>query len=134
MIEEFHRRVQDRPDAAEADRTFSGRCRTSGCSARTGMQAWRPSMKPLTIAFLGFDDVAALDLIGTLEAFAAAEVDGQRCYETRIVGVTSQVFAAESGVLFRPHLTLADGIDADTVIIPGGSGLRTERINRRVAA
>jgi hypothetical protein len=66
------------------------------------------SMKPSTVAFLGFEGVAALDLIGTLEAFAAAEIDGQRCYRTCVVGMTSQAFAAESGVLFRSHLTLAD--------------------------
>ncbi len=91
-------------------------------------------MKPLTVAFVGFDGVAALDLVGTLEAFAAAEVEGVKYYRTRIVGITSQPFTAESGVVFRSHLTFADDLEADTLIIPGGVGLRAEKTNRRVVS
>ena len=90
-------------------------------------------MKPITVALLGFDGVAALDLIGPLEAFAAAEADGKKCYESRIIGFTSRSFVAESGVVFRPHATLTDKIDIDTLIIPGGPGLRSAAINARVA-
>lgn len=92
------------------------------------------SMKPNTVAILGFDGVAALDLIGPLEAFAVAEVEGVKCYKTRIVGLTSRPFAAESGVIFRRHVALTDRIDIDTLIIPGGPGLRNPATNARVAS
>ena len=91
-------------------------------------------MKPITVAILGFDGVAGLDLIGPLEAFAVAEADGRKCYNTRIVGLTSRPFAAESGVVFRPHASLEKKIDIDTLIVPGGPGLRNPATNRRVVS
>lgn len=91
-------------------------------------------MKPISVAIIGFEGVAALDLIGPLEAFAVAEADGQHCYRTHIIGLTSRPLTAESGVVFRPHLSITDKIDIDTVIIPGGPGLRTTATNARVAS
>jgi transcriptional regulator GlxA family with amidase domain len=91
-------------------------------------------MKPITVAILGFDGVAGLDLIGPLEAFAVAEAEGKKCYSTRIVGLTSRPFAAESGVVFRPHASLAEKIDIDTLVVPGGPGLRKRAINMRVVS
>lgn len=91
-------------------------------------------MKPLTVAILGFDGVAALDLVGPLEAFAVAEVEGRKCYDTRVIGFTSRPFAAESGVVFRSHASLATKIDIDTLIVPGGPGLRRPAINTRLVS
>jgi transcriptional regulator GlxA family with amidase domain len=91
-------------------------------------------MKPITIAILGFDGVAGLDLVGPLEAFAVAEADGRKCYNTRIFGLTLRPFAAESGVVFRPHASLEERIDIDTLIVPGGPGLRQPMTNRRVVS
>jgi transcriptional regulator GlxA family with amidase domain len=91
-------------------------------------------MKPIAVAILGFDGVAALDLIGPLEAFATAEIEGNKCYKTQIVGPTLRPFTAESGVIFHPYTTWADKIDIDTPIIPGGPGLRNESMNARVVS
>jgi len=91
-------------------------------------------MKPITVAILGFDGVAGLDLVGPLEAFAVAEADGRKCYNTRVVGLTLRPFAAESGVIFRPHASLEEKIDIDTLIVPGGRGLRHPATNRRVVS
>jgi putative intracellular protease/amidase len=93
-------------------------------------------MKPITVAILGFDGVAGLDLIGPLEAFAVAEVEAKKCYSTRIVGLTSRPFAAESGVVFRPHASLAEKIDIDTLIVPGGPRIAktSDKHARRVLA
>lgn len=91
-------------------------------------------MKLIPIAVLGFDEVAALDLVGPLEAFAAAEIDGKKCYSLKIVGLAARTFAAESGILFRPHAVLTDKIDIDTLIVPGGPGLRTGAINARIVS
>ncbi|MBI2678392.1 MAG: GlxA family transcriptional regulator [Candidatus Koribacter versatilis] len=83
---------------------------------------------PLRVAIIGFDGVNAVDLTGPLEAFASVrEVeteDAPRRYETIVLGVSQKPFTADSGVVFQPHRTLADAPPLDTVIIPGGSGLR----------
>jgi len=96
------------------------------------------AMKPRRIGFLGYDGVTALDLVGPSEAFAAALVeDGgglERAYEIVILSVSGRPFVAESGVRFRPHGRLDAAARLDTVIIPGGRGLREPRINARVAA
>jgi transcriptional regulator GlxA family with amidase domain len=91
-------------------------------------------MKPISVVILGFNGVAGLDLIGPLEAFAAAQLEKQKCYDAKIVGLTARTFTAESGVFFRPHAVLADKIDIDTLIVPGGPGLRNRAINARVAS
>ena len=92
-------------------------------------------MKAIRIGILGFENVAALDLIGPLEAFAAANLDGTQTqrYETSIIGITARPFVSESGVVLQPHRTLSSRYDVDTLIIPGGKGLREAAINRRVA-
>jgi transcriptional regulator GlxA family with amidase domain len=82
-------------------------------------------MKPITIAILGFDGVAGLDLVGPLEAFAVAEADGRKCYDTCVVGLTLRPFAAESGVTFRPHASLEERIDIDTLVVPARTRIAT---------
>lgn len=91
-------------------------------------------MNPIRIGMLGFDDVTALDLTGATEAFASAHIDKRPAYEIVILGVTRKPFTAESGVIFKPHRSLDAKVDLDTLIIPGGCGLRVPAVNRRVAA
>ena len=95
-------------------------------------------VKPKRIGFLGFDGVTALDLVGPSEAFAAALVEEggalERAYEIVILSVNGRPFRAESGVLFRPHASLERAPRLDTLIVPGGRGLREARTNARVAA
>ena len=91
-------------------------------------------VKPVRVAILGFNNVAGLDLIGPLEAFAAAVFDAQKCYQTRVIGLTKRPFVTESGVVFRPHRSISDNIDIDTLIVPGGCGLRNSATNARVAS
>jgi len=95
-------------------------------------------MKQKVIGFLGFDGVTALDLIGPSDTFAAVtneEDNGQavRSYRTIIIGVTSKPFRSESGVVFRPDTSLQSAPDLDTLIIPGGSGLRNDKTKTRVS-
>jgi transcriptional regulator GlxA family with amidase domain len=96
-------------------------------------------MNPIRIGFLGFDGLVALDLVGPMEAFAIAVLDEGgnvrlRCYEVLVIGLNSRTFTAESGVVFKPHETLQTAPDLDTLIIPGGRGLREVETNRKVAA
>lgn len=89
------------------------------------------------IGFLGFDGVAAIDLTGTLEAFRIADgADWRqppRRYETLIIGLSDAPFTAESGVRMLADVTLEAAPELDTIIIPGGPGLRTPATNRTVA-
>jgi len=78
-----------------------------------------------SIGILGYDGINALDLIGPMEAFASAEWEaGQRCYDLVVVGPSMAPFAAESGAVFQPAVDLAHAPEFDTILIPGGIGLR----------
>ena len=96
-------------------------------------------MTPRRIAFLGFDGITALDLVGPAEAFASAyleeaDAEPRRCYEVQVIGLSRSPFAGESGVVFRPTATLETAGAIDTLIIPGGPGLRRGNAARRVSA
>ncbi|HXX62647.1 MAG TPA: DJ-1/PfpI family protein, partial [Bacteroidota bacterium] len=91
------------------------------------------------IGFLGYDGVMALDLAGPIDAFASAAIEGPRgqsesCYEPIIIGLNAKPIAAESGIIFRPHTTIDKVRSLDTLIIPGGRGLRVPAIQRKAAS
>ena len=95
-------------------------------------------MLPKRIGFLGFDGVAASDLVESLDVFATAVLDGGygnriSCYRICIIGLTSECFRAESGIVFRPDGTLETVSELDTIIVPGGDGLRRSSVNERIA-
>ena len=86
-------------------------------------------MVPRRIGFLGFDGVTACHLVGPADTLAAAALDdgfGNRipCYQICTIGLSSEKFRAESGVIFKAHKTLHTAPDVDTIVIPGGEGLR----------
>jgi transcriptional regulator GlxA family with amidase domain len=95
-------------------------------------------MKLRRIGFLGFEGVMALDLVGPIDAFTSARISGadgvpRACYEIVIIGLDHKCFASESGVLFKPHTTLRRAPTLDTLIIPGGPGLRNPTTQAIVA-
>jgi transcriptional regulator GlxA family with amidase domain len=94
--------------------------------------------RPLRIGFLLFADVTALDLVGPMDAFTAATTtDGartRRCYETVVIGTDLTESRAESGLKLSPHCVLSSAPPLDTVIIPGGRGLREPGVNAQIAA
>ena len=90
------------------------------------------------IGFLGFDGLASLDLTGPLDAFAAAQADdsvdqARARYEVTIIGVGSKSFSSESGVGFRANHTLRNAPPLDTVVVPGGSGVRNPETLRTIS-
>ncbi len=94
--------------------------------------------KPRRIGIIGFDQVDALDLVGPAEAFASAWANDAkgtpaRAYEVVVLGLTKSRFVAESGIVFQPQTTLLAASGLDTIIIPGGAGLRRAETNRAVA-
>lgn len=83
------------------------------------------------IAFLGYPQLTALDLVGPAEVFAtaaallqAARPSSRPVYELIVLGLEPGAFRAESGLAFLPDAVLADAPALDTLIIPGGRGLR----------
>jgi len=93
-----------------------------------------------TIGFLGFDGVTALDLIGPIDTVGTAaaiqnlEGDIDWAYQTIVIGLTKQPFSSESGVRFQPDTSLEAAPALDTLIVPGGSGLRTGHTTRHISA
>lgn len=77
------------------------------------------------IGFVIFPQVTALDFIGPMEAFAAANGNDRRGgYELVVIGLDRTPVRAESGVEFNAACTLDAAPPLDTILIPGGGGLR----------
>ena len=85
--------------------------------------------KSRRIGIIGYEGVQGLDLVGPLDAFSAANGIASRPtvpYETVLIGVREGAFRAESGVQFLANATLENVPSLDTVIIPGGRGIRLD--------
>jgi transcriptional regulator GlxA family with amidase domain len=94
--------------------------------------------QPKRIGLLLFDGITALDVAGPMEAFASARLPGDErgttsCYELLTIGLTAKDVVAESGLILKPGTTLAGCPRLDTLIIPGGRGLREGRTSLVVA-
>jgi len=92
------------------------------------------------IGVLAFEGVQALDLVGPADAFAsdalsASEfaVDGASPYEVVTIGITTKRFSASSGLEFRARHVIPTNVRLDTLIVPGGAGLREPRLAQRAA-
>ena len=90
------------------------------------------------IGLLVFDGVTALDLVGPSDAFTTATLPAPNAggaptaaYEVITIGLTARRCVAESGLVIHASHALADVPPLDTLIVPGGSGLRRPAINRR---
>jgi transcriptional regulator GlxA family with amidase domain len=86
-------------------------------------------MIPKRIGFIAFDGITALDMVGPMEAFAIAHISdskGKRrpCYEVVTLGLNKKNVTAESGLVIAPSTTLQSSPALDTLIVPGGGGLR----------
>jgi transcriptional regulator GlxA family with amidase domain len=78
------------------------------------------------IGILGYDGIQGLDVIGPAEAFAAvpAEGDGSPPYEVLVVGLDGKQFASEAGLVMHAQAKLSAALKLDTLIVPGGRGMR----------
>jgi transcriptional regulator GlxA family with amidase domain len=92
------------------------------------------------IGVLGFEGANAIDLVGPLEAFASAgradytSRNSRGAYESCVIGISEKPFTAESGVRFQPHCRLENAPPIDTLIVPGGWGLREASTNATISA
>lgn len=95
-------------------------------------------MKRKRVGFLGYDGVMALDLAGPIDAFTTACIEGpdgqaENCYDVVIIGLSAKPFTAESGIVFKPHTTISRAPELDTLIVPGGKGLRVPDTQTKAA-
>jgi transcriptional regulator GlxA family with amidase domain len=94
-------------------------------------------MNPATIstAILGYDGVQTLDLVGPLDAFCAANAAKANAYRVLTTSVDGRPFVSETGMRVTPDCALAETGALDTLIVPGGAGLRrTPAVALQVAA
>src|SRR6185312_11063218 len=91
------------------------------------------------VGVIAFDGVNAVDLVGPLEVFAnAGRADFTRSeshgvYAIHLLGLHGGPVVAESGIRFVPDKQLSDAPPLDTIIVPGGAGLREPRTNSAVS-
>src|ERR1700743_1348533 len=90
--------------------------------------------QPIRIALLGYDGLQTLDLTGPLDAFGSANDMRRGGYETLIVSLEGKPFVSEAGLKITPDCSLNDAGLLDTLILPGGAGLRSPGVAERVAA
>lgn len=86
------------------------------------------------ILVLAFDNVQVLDVTGPTEAFSlAARETGAGDYEIEMVAPTAGPVRASSGLILQPHGSIeAFSGPVDTLLIPGGLGVREARRDERV--
>jgi transcriptional regulator GlxA family with amidase domain len=84
------------------------------------------------VAFVAYDGVQPLDVVGPHEVFAGANAAldaagrSDRRYDLRVVGTTTAPVTTESGLRLAPAGTLRsiDASPIDTLVLPGGDGSR----------
>jgi len=95
-------------------------------------------MAPRHIVIVGYDNITSLDLSGPLEAFSSAFIEdsrGQRrpCYKVTIAALGAKTFRSESGLRMTAACFLSSLRHLDTLLIPGGSGMRISASGQRLA-
>jgi transcriptional regulator GlxA family with amidase domain len=98
-------------------------------AARQPPRARKPVAVSKRVGFLIFPGFAALDLSGPMEVFAAANQLAQTLgksppYQLLIFGLKGQRVTSESGLIVEAHATLQGKLRLDTLIVPGGAGIR----------
>lgn len=86
-------------------------------------------MIPKHVAIVGFDEITSLDLTGPLEAFSRAVVTDsngklQHCYKVTIATIGAKTFHSEFGLCMTGSSSLDSLRHLDTLIVPGGPGMR----------
>jgi transcriptional regulator GlxA family with amidase domain len=85
------------------------------------------------IGLVAFDRVQALDIVGPSDAFATANdlaEDGRAPYELLVLAPRKGVVKTESGLRLVADASLDDAPPLDTVVIPGGAGVRLNAATR----
>ncbi len=79
---------------------------------------------PIRVVLLGYDGMQTLDMAGPLDAFGAASDLRAGAYDTVVATLDGAPFRSEAGLRITPDCALAAVGVADTLMLPGGEGLR----------
>ena len=95
-------------------------------------------MLPKHIVITGYHDITSLDLSGPLEAFSSAVLADskgrpQPCYKVTIAAIGAKTFRSESGLVMTASCSLSSLRHLDTLIVPGGRGMRTSSSATKLA-
>jgi len=93
-----------------------------------------PARRPIAIGLIAYEGVQTVDLIGPIDAFASANALRAGCYALSIVSPDGGPVTSEAGVRLVPARALADLGPVDTLVVPGGCGLREPATTAAVAA
>jgi len=96
------------------------------------------AMTPKHIVIVGYDNITSLDLAGPLEAFSSAQIEDSRgkpqaCYKVTIAALSGKTFSSESGLRMTATCFLSSLRHLDTLLVPGGTGVRTSGDGRKLA-
>ena len=92
------------------------------------------SSAPQRIAFVAYDGITMLDLIGPHEVFGTANaLAGDEFYAAVIVAPTLSPIVSDTGVVLEPAADFASSGEFDTIVTPGGPGLREGTTNAQVS-
>lgn len=88
------------------------------------------------IGILAYDGITSLDLVGPAETFSSASSRGGQddpAYDIVILGLERNRFVAESGLTMIADAPADAKLRLDTIIVPGGAGMRTEETAQKAA-
>jgi transcriptional regulator GlxA family with amidase domain len=96
-------------------------------------------IKTRRIGFLAFEGIQALDLVGPADAFGSDALQKMfgvdtRPYEIIVIGLTGTRFTSSAGLPMVAHVGANARVRLDTLIVPGGSGLRRPGVGEKAAA
>jgi transcriptional regulator GlxA family with amidase domain len=85
------------------------------------------------IDIIGYEGIAILDLAAPIEAFETANAfHGSKAYALTVVSPDGKPFRSEGNVAISAAGSFRDSPAFDTLIVPGGAGLREPRIGAPV--
>ena len=95
-------------------------------------------MKPKPVGLILFERIAADELSGPGQAFFQARIATSddrefQCYQVLTLGIGTTRCLTECGVIVKPQLDVSDAPQLDTIIVPGGCGIRDPRLSRKIA-
>jgi len=90
------------------------------------------------VLIVGYDGITSLDLSGPLEAFSSAVVDSSKGksvpgYKVTIAALGAKTFRSESGLCMTADCSLSSVRQVDTLLIPGGRGMRDPSTGAKLA-
>ncbi|MBI1198110.1 MAG: helix-turn-helix domain-containing protein [Phenylobacterium sp.] len=88
-------------------------------------------MATRTIGIVGYPGANALDLTGPAEVFASVPLvtpPGEPAYEVVVLSPDGAPFRCESGLEIAARFALADAPALDTIVVPGGAGVRAPEV------